>query len=89
LRLRSILRREETTVCAYRSRKGAKALTSASQRKRSADPENRAGKEKSSERRRSVGRARLCGGALVGGRGEGGGVPALVGCEPMEEGATV
>jgi hypothetical protein len=71
-------------VDAYRSRKGAKALTSASLRKRSAAPENRAGKEKSSERRRTEGRARLCEGALVGGWGVGGGVSALFGCEPIE-----
>ena len=69
---------------AYRSRKGAKALTSASQRKRSAVPENRAGRERSSEKRSSEGRARLCGDALVGGGGVGGRVPALFGCEPME-----
>ena len=71
-------------VDAYRSRKGAKAQTSASQRNRSAAPEYRAGKEKSSEKRRSEGRARLCGDALVGGGGVVGRVPALFGCEPME-----
>jgi hypothetical protein len=71
-------------VGAYRSRKGAKALMSASQMKRSAAPENRAGRENSSEMRRTEGRARLCGRALVGGGGVGGGVSALFGCEPME-----
>jgi hypothetical protein len=71
-------------VDAYRSRKGAKALTSASQRKRSAAPENRADREKSSEKRNSEGRARLCGDALVGDGGVGGRVPALFGCESME-----
>jgi hypothetical protein len=77
---------KKSIVGAYRSKKGANALRSASQRKRSADPENRADKEKNSARRRSVGRARLCGEALVG-RGVGGGVPALFCCELIEAAA--
>jgi hypothetical protein len=40
-------------VGADRSRKGANVQTSASQRKRSATPENRPDKERSSARRRS------------------------------------
>lgn len=68
-------------MSAYRSRKGAKAPTSASQRKRRAAPENRAGRENSSERRKSEGRARFGAGALVGDGGDG---PVLFGCEPME-----
>ena len=71
-------------VDAYRSRKGAKALTSASQRKRSTVPENRAGSDRSTEKRSSEGRARLCGDALVGSCGVGGRVPTLFGCEPIE-----
>ena len=69
---------------AYRSRKGANVLTNASQIKRSAAPENRVDKEKNSARRRSVGRARLCRRALVGGGGVGGGVPESFGCELVE-----
>jgi hypothetical protein len=71
-------------VGTYRSRKGANVLTNASQRKRSAAPENRADKESNSARRRSEGRARLCRGAIVGGGGVGGGVPGLFGCELIE-----
>jgi hypothetical protein len=74
-------------VGAYRSRKGANVLTNASQRKRSAAPENRADKERSSARRWSVGRARLCRGELVGGGGVSGGVPGLFGCELIEAAA--
>lgn len=62
-------------------------LTNASQRKRSAAPESRADKERSSARRRSVGRARLCKGALVGCGGVGGGVSRLFGCELIEAAA--
>lgn len=69
---------------AYRSRKGANVLINASQRKRSAAPENRADKESNSARRWSVGRARLFKEALVGGGGVGGGVPGLFGCELIE-----
>lgn len=66
---------------AYRLRKDANPLTSASQRNRSAAPENRVGKERNSARRRSEGRARLYGGVRVCGGGVGGGVSALFGCE--------
>lgn len=51
---------------------------------KSAVPENRAGKDKSSARSRSEGRARLCGGGLVGG----GGVAALFACRELTEVAT-
>ena len=55
---------------------------------RSAIPANRVGKEKSSARRRSEGRARLWGGTRVVGSsgGVGGGVPAF-GCELTEAAA--
>ena len=68
-------------VGAYRSRNGANVLTNASQRKSNAAPENRVDRERSSARRRSVGRARLCKGGLVGG---GGGVPGSLDCEVIE-----
>jgi len=62
---------------AYRSRKDENAVTSASQMNKSAIPANRVGKENSSAKRRSEGRARLCGGGRVGSSGGvGGGVPA-------------
>ena len=54
---------------------------------KSAAPENRAGKEKSSAKRRSEGRARLCSGAQVGSGGVGGGVAALFGWELTEAAA--
>jgi hypothetical protein len=56
-------------------------VMSASQMNKSAAPENLAGKDKSSARRRSEGRARLCGGALVGD----GCVAALFGCRELTE----
>jgi hypothetical protein len=59
-------------------------VMSASQMKKSAAPENRAGKDKSSAKSRSEGRARLCGGSLVGG----GSVPALFACCELTEVAT-
>jgi hypothetical protein len=52
---------------------------SASQRNRSAAPEKRVGKDKSSANRRSDGRARLWRGALGGG-----GVSGMLGCEPTD-----
>jgi len=60
---------------------------SVSQMNKSAAPENRAGKEKSSAKRRSEGRARLCSGAQVGSGGVGGGVAALFGWELTEAAA--
>jgi hypothetical protein len=60
-------------------------VISASQMNKSAAPENRAGKDRSSARSRREGRARLCGGVLVCGGGVGGGVVALFGrCELTE-----
>jgi hypothetical protein len=59
-------------------------VTSASQMNKSAIPANRVGKEKSSAKRRSEGRVRLCGCARVGSSGGvGGGVPKF-GCESTE-----
>jgi hypothetical protein len=91
LRLSSIfepqMKRVWLIVAAYRSRKGANVQTNASQRRRSAAPENRADKERSSARRRSVGRARLCRGAVVGGGGVGGGIPGSFCCELIEAAA--
>ena len=71
--------RESRGASAYRSRKDANIIMSVSQMNKSAAPENRAGKEKSSAKRRSEGRARLCSGAQVGSGGLGGGVGALFG----------
>lgn len=62
----------------YRSKKDTNTLMSASQRNRSAAPAKRVGRNKSSASSRSDGRARLCGGARVGG------VSGLLRCEPTD-----
>jgi len=69
--------------CPSDNKKGVVANVAA----KSAAPENRAGKEKSSAKRRGEGRARLCGGAQVGSGGVGGGVAALFGWELTETAA--
>jgi len=74
---------QDATPCPSDNKKGVVANVAT----KSAAPENWAGKEKSSAKRRSEGRARLCGGAQVGNGGVGGGVAALFGWELTETAA--